>query len=344
MKKGRAAKWRNFGWIFCMLILIGSLMLVPFGAAQEWPTKTITLIYGGAAGSVGDLSTRIVVDEMSKILGVPIVVVNMPGAGGGIGVHHAFSQPADGYTWHSQGSAFRTFATMGTHPAKPTDWHVLITVTYVDTICVRADSPYKTFPDLAEAIRKNPGKIAYSAAMPGTAYRLAMEIMKGATGLSAKFVTYTGSAPSGLAVLNGDVAFCSLGIGEVVELVRGKKLRPLAVFDTQPYNLAGFGEIPAITNYLPELKTHLPYQGYMMITMRSDIPKPILKKIDEVFLKAVKAKSLQEFSVQKHTPILGLAGDEAQELYQKYVRKESYLVYDLGVAKINPADFGIMRP
>ena len=344
MKKGRAAKLRNFGWVFCMLILIGSLMLVPFGAAQEWPTKTITLIYGGAAGSVGDLSTRIVVDEMSKILGVPIVVVNMPGAGGGIGVHHAFSQPADGYTWHSQGSAFRTFATMGTHPAKPTDWHVLSTVTFVTAISVRADSPYKTFPDLVAALKKNPGKIPYSAAMPGTAYRLAMEVMKGATGLSAKFVTYTGSAPSGLAVLTGDVEFCSLGVGETIELVRGKKLRPLTVFDTKPYNLEGFGEIPPITNYLPELKAHLPYQGWMMITMRADIPKPILKKIDEAFLKAVKSKALQEFSVSKHAPILGLAGDEGQEYFLKYVRRESYMVYDLGLAKHDPANFGILRP
>lgn len=328
--------------------VIGALAAMPVGRAfaqgREWPTKTISVVIGVAPGSILDVTTRAIAAEMSKLLEVPIVAVNAPGGGGGIAADTVFRAPNDGYTWHAQGSAFRNFAVMGLHSATPKEWYCLPTVTYVAAVSVRADSPYKTLPDLVEALKKEPGKIPYSASLPGTAYRLSMEIMRSATGLSGRFVSYPGAAAGQVATLSGDVQYLCSGIGEQAELLRGKKLRALAAFDTKPYHLKGYGDIPAITDFLPALKPHLPYQGWSSLSFRADTPKPVLKKIDATFLKAVQAKPVKDLCEKFEAPILGVVGEEAQAFYLKQSALECWKLYELGIAKRSPADFGIPKP
>jgi len=73
-------------------LLLGSLILIPLvlDAAEQWPTRPITAVANVSAGGFTDISTRAFAHEMSKTLGVPIVVVNMPGGGGGIGSKKPF--------------------------------------------------------------------------------------------------------------------------------------------------------------------------------------------------------------------------------------------------------------
>jgi tripartite-type tricarboxylate transporter receptor subunit TctC len=334
----------KFAWLFVMLSLFSFLVMPQIATAKEWPTKTITIICGTTPGGVSDVTTRAISAEMSKILGVSIVVVNMPGGGGGVAAENVFRAPNDGYTWHTQGSGFRTFAVMGLHASPPKDWYCIPTTTYVGAVAVKEGSPYKTFPDLVEATKKDPGKIAYSASLPGTAWKISMEIIRLATGLSGRYVPYPGTSVGQVAVLTGDVQFVMSGVGEQAELLRGKKLRALATFNDKAYQLKGYGVIPAITDYLPELKPHLPYRGWSSISLRGDIPKPILKKIDEAFLKAIQTKSVKEYCEKFEADLIGVVGEEAQKMYLKQTSLESWLLYDLGVAKRNPEEFMIPKP
>lgn len=171
-----------------------------------------------------------------------------------------------------------------------------------------------------------------------------MEILRGATGLSGRYVPYPGSSDANRAALSGDVQFVCSGFGDQAELLRGKKLRALVAFDDKPYLLKGYGEVPAVTTYLPQLKSHLPYQGWSSFSLRADTPKPILKKIEEAFVKAVQTKSVKEFCEKFEAPVMGLVGDEAQALYLKQTSLETWILYDLGVAKKSPAEFGIPKP
>lgn len=338
--------WLRAGFgCFCGALFFFTLLIAPqITAAIEWPAKTITIVCGTTPGGVTDVTTRSIAAEMAKILGVAIVVVNMPGGGGGVAAENVFRAPNDGYTWHTQGSGFRTFAVMGLHSAPPKEWYCIPTTTYVGAVSVKEDSPYKTFADLVEALKKEPGKIPFSASLPGTAWKISMEIMRQATGLSGRYVSYPGTSVGQVAVLTGDVQYVMSGIGEQAELLRGKKLRALATFNTKPYNLKGYGVIPAITDYLPELKKHLPYQGWSAITLRWDIPKPILKKIDEAFLKAIQAKPVREYCEKAEADLIGVVGEEAQKMYLKQTSLESWLLYEVGVAKKNPEEFKIPKP
>jgi tripartite-type tricarboxylate transporter receptor subunit TctC len=327
-----------------MTTLLGSLALLPFATAEDWPTKSITVNVGVAAGGLTDTSTRVVVNEMSKFLGVPILAVNLPGGGGGIAFENTFRAPNDGYTWTVHGTPLRTCGVMELHASAPKDWYVLPTVGYAGAIAVREDSPYKTFPELVEALKKNPGKIPYAASTPSTCWRVAVEIMRVSTGLSARYVPYMGSSPSQVALLSGDVQFVLTGIGEQAPLLRGKKIRCLAVFSDKPYSLKGYGEIPAITDFLPQVKPYLPFIGWSSIAMRSDTPKPIMEKCDDALAKAVKTKAVREYCEKFDAPVIEMVSSEAQKFFQRQSALESWLLYEVGVAKKSPAEFGIPKP
>ena len=327
--------------LLCFLIM---LCFVTAPAAEDWPARTITVICGSSAGGLTDTSTRVIVGEMSKLLGVAIIVTNVTGGGGGIAAQNVFQAPNDGNTWHAQGAQIRTMGVLGLHDSSPKDWYVLPTVGYIGAIAVKEDSPYKTLADLIEALKKNPGKIPYAASYASTSWAINMELLRKATGLRGRFVPYTGSSASQVGLLSGDVQFVMTGIGEQAELLRGKKIRGLAVFHDKPYHVKGYGEVPTITDFLPEMKPHLPFPAWASISMRADIPKPILRKVDEALSKAMKTNAVKEYCEKFDVVPMGVVGNDAQKLYYQQASVESWLLYEAGVAKKSPADLGIPKP
>lgn len=337
----------HLAWFLTQVVIMVLVLAIPaiaVSAEREWPNKAITVIVGTPPGGNADSSTRVITAEMSKILGVPIVVVNMPGGGGGIAADKVFREPNDGYTWHCQGTAVRTLAVMGFHAKPPHDWYCIPTTTYAALISVRADSPYKNFADLIAALKKEPGKIPYGASNPATAYRITMEQIKAVTGIHGRYIPYGGTTETQAALLSADVQYIMSGVGEQAELLRGKKYRALAVYEDKPYYLKGYGEIPPITDQLPQMRPYFPFLGWISFTIRADTPKPILNKIDGAFIKAVQTKAVKDYLESYDVTLVGPVGEEAQKLFLKQASRDSWLLYELGVAKKSPADFNILKP
>ncbi len=344
-KRGR--KLKSIFFLSAISISLSSFSLLPLTtalAAEEWPTRTITVINGSAVGGFVDIIARPFAHEMSKVLGVPIMVTSITGGGGGIAAQNVFQAPGDGYTWQAQGAQIRVMGVMGYHDSGSKDWYVLPLVGYLAAFVVKEDSPYKTFPDLLEAMKKNPDKIPFGCSYLSSGWGVMMGIFKKATGLWGRYIPYGGGAPTLVALLSGDIQFAMNGVGEQAELLRAKKIRALAVFHDKPYYLKGYGDIPAITDFLPELKPYLPHPAWTSFSLRSNTPKPILKKIDEAYLKVVHTKPMEEFYERSICFPMGMVDDEAQKLYHRQTSLESWLLYDAGLAKRSPADFGIPKP
>jgi tripartite-type tricarboxylate transporter receptor subunit TctC len=164
LERRRGRRSGNLTILFIVSIFLSSFALLPLAAAlaaEEWPTRTITVINGSAVGGLADVIARPFAHEMSKVLGVPIVVTSITGGGGGIAAQNVFQAPNDGYTWQAQGAQIRVMGVMGYHTSGPKDWYVLPLVGYLAAFVVREDSPYKTFPDLLEALKKNPDKTPF---------------------------------------------------------------------------------------------------------------------------------------------------------------------------------------
>ena len=259
------------------LTLIAATLVFANGAAEQsgdggWkPTKPITIIVPWGAGGSTDQVTRVVAGELEGPLGQKVVVVNTPGASGSVGTNEALMAAHDGYTW-TAGAA----ADLGAYKVKDLldstwdDWELFLNVANVSVVAVNVDSPYKDFGQLIDAMKAQPGKIAVATAGQLSAGHNAMEAIVKYTGVSYKHVTYDGGNPAVIATVAGEAEVTTQLAVEEADMLRGGKLRALAVLSDQPLQLEGYGEIPPITNWVKKFKSAPNYFG---IWVPADAPK-----------------------------------------------------------------------
>ena len=225
-------------------------------AQATWkPTKPITIIVPWAAGGSTDQVTRITAAEIEKALGQKVVIVNTPGASGSIGTKSAMDAPKDGYTW-TAGAAkdLGTYKVLGMLDTTISDWVLFLNVANVSTLSVNPNTPYKTVNELIDAMRAKPGQISVATAGVNSSGHSAMEAIARAAGVKYKHVTYDGGNPAVVATVAGETDATTQLTVEQAEMIRGKRLRPLAVVGDKPVELDGFGTIEPLTKSMPALQ------------------------------------------------------------------------------------------
>jgi len=218
-----------------LFLTLGLLISLGIGgaAAADYPKRPITMICPWGAGGGTDACSRIIATLLKKELGVPVNVVNRTGGGGAIGHTAMATGKPDGYT-----------IGMPTVEITMMHWMGLTEVTYKDMvpialvnadpagINVRTDSPWKTYKDLEEYVKKNPGKLKDSGTGQGGIWHLAMAGWMKAIGISPdaiKWIPSKGAAPAlqDLMAKGIDMSTCSLP--EAATLIEAGRVRPLAV-------------------------------------------------------------------------------------------------------------------
>ena len=190
--------------------VVGALLLAAsFGAsAQQFPSKPITLICPWPAGGSTDLHLRKMAELGSKYLGTPVVVENRPG-GSGMNGPATMSKTAqgDGYTISQLPiTAYRVPHMQKVDYDPINDFTYIIGVAgYTFGIVVKADSPFKTFKDLIDYARANPGKLSYATPGTGTSLHLAMEEIAVKAGVQFLHIPYKGYADGAAALMGGHV-------------------------------------------------------------------------------------------------------------------------------------------
>jgi tripartite-type tricarboxylate transporter receptor subunit TctC len=194
-------------WIKRFAALLAALAPA-LALAQGFPSKPITLICPWPAGGGTDLHLRKVAEIAARHLGQPVVVENRPGGSGMNGpATMAKTAKPDGYTISQLAiTAFRV-----PHMQK-VDWHPLNDFTYIIGvsgytfgIVVKADSPLKTFQDLIQYAKANPGALSYGTPGTGTSLHLAMEEIAAKAGIKFLHVPFKGNADSTQALMGGHI-------------------------------------------------------------------------------------------------------------------------------------------
>ena len=189
-------------------------------AWAQYPTKPITLIVCFAPGGTTDITARPLAEAASTFLGQPIIVVNKPGAGGAVALASLKRENPDGYTLGTiPGSAILIQHLRKVSYDAKKDFTPIIkfSETYAGVV-VRADSPWKTFEDLLNYAKVNPGKIKYSTSGAGGFHHLVMERLGIQEKIKWVHMPFQGDHPAITAVLGGhaDVMACS-GFGTYVD-------------------------------------------------------------------------------------------------------------------------------
>ena len=312
--------------------------------AQNWkPTHPINLIVPWAAGGSTDQITRVTAAELEKALGQTIVIVNQPGASGSIGTKSALDAPKDGYTW-TAGAAqdLGTYETIGSLKTKLSDWNLFLTVANIQVIGVNPNTPYQNAKQLIDAMKAQPGKISVATAGVTSAGHNAMDLIAKATGVKYRDVSYDGGNPAVVAAVSGETDLTTQLAVEQADMIRGKRLRPLATVSDKPLELEGYGTIPPLSNTVPGFSAPANYFG---IFIPKGVPDDVVKTIEKIWTEQVsKSEAIRKYAHSRGALFLPTSGDAAQKAVYPAVQANAWMLFESGKAKVSPDTVGIAKP
>jgi tripartite-type tricarboxylate transporter receptor subunit TctC len=267
------------------IVLVTAAALFGGGVAmaQEYPTKPITLIVPWPAGGSTDISMRAIADAASKHLGQPIAVDNKGGGGGTIGpaTMAAASKP-DGYTISQIPITVFRLPLMQDVPWNPEkDFSYIIHLTgYTFGVTTHAESQFKTWKDVVDFAKANPGKVTYATPGAGTSLHVGMEQISALAGIKLTQVPFKGGAETNAAVLGQHTMLQADSTGWR-PLVDAGKLRLLMVWTDK--RSPNFPDVPT----LKEIGYPMVYDSPFGIAGPKGMDPKIVAKLHDAFKKAI---------------------------------------------------------
>ncbi len=326
------------------LVLFGILIFVGSTFSQDWkPTKPIRIIVPWGAGGSTDQAVRSIVGDLEEALGQKVVVVNQPGGGGAIGTKSVLEAPCDGYTWASGAvKDLGTYIITGTLDTKVQDWHLYLNSANATLVSVNPNAPIKDFGEFLELMKKDPKKLSVGIAGVPSAGHSAIEAIKRANGGDYKLVSYDGGAPAVIATVGGETIATTQLLSEQIEMIRGKKLRPLAALTPEDLVIEGYGTVPSATKWLPKVAADPIYFG---IWVPKCVPKEVVDTMNKIWReKIANSKSLKEFARLRGQIVAPYYGEEALKKAWPTIVNAAWGLYDGGKAKVRPDEVGMPRP
>ena len=286
-------------WARTIAILLLSLGIAHTAhAADNYPTRPITLIVPFAAGGGTDGVARIIGTLLEKELGQPVNVVNRAGGNGVVGHAAIAAAAADGYTlgmvtvditmlhWAKltplTGRDFTPLALMNIDPA---------------AIIVRSDAPYKKLDDLLKAIKANPGKFKSSGTGLGGIWHLAMAGMLKDVGIdtsSVPWVPSTGAAQAMNDLVAGGVEFVTCSLPEARALIDAGKARPLVIMSDKASSL--YPNVPTLQAAANSKWTLGAWRG---LAAPRNLPPDTQVKLGSALKKIYDSKAFQDFMASR---------------------------------------------
>ncbi len=327
-----------------LLAITSALMLAtPLAMAQEWqPDRPINLIVPWGAGGSTDQVTRVTAPILAEALGVEVVVVNQPGASGAIGTQEVLNAPKDGYTWTANAIANNaTYSVTGLLEGTDIDdWHIYLSVANVPVVSVPVDSEFEDFGQLLEAFRTRGQQITVATAGITSSGGTAIGALSGAAdGFDYNMITYDGGGPAAIATASGEAMVTTQLAVEQTELIRGGRLKPLAVLSDEPLALDGVEPIPPITEWLPEMELAPDYFG---IFIPRGVPDEVVVTMDRIWANEVmNSEALKTYAETYGAVFAPSFGDEARTLAMPVVILEACDAVERGEAVNDPSSIGI---
>jgi len=237
-----------------LIAILFAATLAPFASAvaQDYPTRPVKIIVPFPAGGTADVMPRVFADWLAKKWGQPVVVENRTGAAGNIGTEAFAKAEPDGYTLLSAPPPplvinLNLYPKLGYDPTELVP--IVIMGRVPNALVVNPKVPFSSVAELIAYAKANPGKVTSATQGNGTTSHLTSELFQLMAGVKFQHVPYRGSAPALNDLVGGsvDIMFDNLGVS--LALVKGDKLKLLAV--ATPARMATLPDVPTIAQTLP---------------------------------------------------------------------------------------------
>ncbi len=261
-------------------------------SAQTFPQRPVTIVVPFPAGGPADTIARIIADRMRTSLGQPVIIENVSGAGGSIGVARVARATPDGHTLIIGQLNSHVFSgavySVRYDLLKDFDPVALLTTNPL-MIAGRKDLPAKTIGELVAWLKANPDKASFATPGVGSPSHVWGVHFQSTTGTRFQFVPYRGAAPAMQDLLSGRVDLTCLQASDLLPHVRGGSIRAYAILANTAWVRAP--DIPTIDEAgIPGL--HMPF--WHGLWAPANTPRDILSKLNRAAIEAVSDQSVRQ--------------------------------------------------
>lgn len=301
--------FKHLSWVALSVLLLASS-----AQADEFPTRRITMIVPFAAGGAADVTGRILADGMSRQLGEPVIVENVGGAGGTIGVTRAKNAAPDGYTislghMGTHAAAPALYPKLGYDPRKDFDYLGLIAKSPI-ILFARKSLPVKSLQQFIAYAKKEGSNLRDGHSGAGSISHITCTLFDQLVGIKPTMVPYRGVGPVMNDMLGGNVDFgCDLVLA-LSPQVKAGNIRGLAV--------AAKERSPVLPNVPTTVEAGLPEfqaDAWTALFVPKGTPEPVLAK-----LRSAMEKSLDNPTIRDRLQKLGASVPPNDERGPQYLK------------------------
>src|SRR3974377_1295482 len=297
--------------VFALIVLVVTAVAAN---AQQYPNRPIRLISPYPAGSASDTVTRVVLDQVSQLIGQPMVIELKPGAGGATGFASVARSDPDGYTLVTSSSSMATETVL--HSKLPDDpikdfVHVVLLGTSPSILVASAKSGFKSVEDLVKAAKEKPGTLTFASAGIGSSSHMAAERFRLAAKIDVRHVPFK---EGGLVqVMAGNIDFYFIPLAAAASAIGSDKLIILAVSSPK--------RVPVLPNVPSVVEAGYPdavFRFWNGISAPIKPPASTLTKLHEWAQEAQKLPAVQEKLAQLGVEPAQISTDE----FMKFVKDD----------------------
>jgi tripartite-type tricarboxylate transporter receptor subunit TctC len=274
------------------LLVVAALIPATATQAQDWPTRPLTMVNPFAAGGPNDVMARLFAQRMGEVLGQPVIVENIGGAGGMNGADRVAKAAPDGYTF-LQGTVgtqaqnqtlFKKPAYDSTKDFAP----VALAVEAPLVLIARKDLPVRDMKEFVAYAKANGDKMQYASAGTGSAIHLGCALVNQVTGINVVHVPYRGANPAMQDLISGRVDYLCDIITTAKPQIDAGTVKPIAILTK------------ARSKALPDVPTAIE-QGFDVeaytwnaFFLPKGTPEAIVQKLNHATVEAMKTPSVRE--------------------------------------------------
>src|SRR6267378_4239862 len=299
------------------LLRVLALLVPMFAWAQAFPNKPVRMVIGFPAGGPADIFGRSLAQGMSADFGQPVIVENIPGVGGVLGVERGVKAAADGYTIVCNSASPLVIAPFSLarlpYDIKKDIALITLVVRVPEVLAVHPAMPAKDFAELIAYAKANPGKVNFGSAGAGSITHLAGELLKAEAKIDIVHVPYKGAAPAVNDLLGGQVQMGIFDVPVLLGHIRSGKLKALAVASAS--RAPTLPEVPttAELNY-PNVNS----DNWYGLLMPGATPADIRKRVRAAAMSALHSSAVQE----QFARVGGVASPTTPQEYAKFIETE----------------------
>ena len=329
----RATAQRNPNMKTRQILGAGLLALAAAAQAQTFPSKPITFVVPWPAGGNSDFTARVMAPELSRQLGQPIVIENVGGAGGVVGMQRAANSTPDGHTIYFGGTELVVPPMV--NQKLQYDWKKRFTpvgqfasVWFV--VAAPTSAPFSNLREMIDYARRNPGKLSYGSPGIASTQHMLGESIRERTGAAMVHVPYRGGAQITGDLIGGSIDAGFLTVAGMLSNLSNGKLKAIAV--TSPKRIPQLPEVPA----LAELKGQ---ENFSMGTWQglfvpAGTPPAVVNRLATALEATMKAPAVQQ-ALEKAGAVITFTNGPSFTQYIDAEAKKYRLIVDFAKMRID---------